>query len=183
MADEYASGEYRYWHLSVPSPELTQAIEDGWFPTRGRVLDLGCGAGTGSASSLGSAPRPWGSICRSMPSRSRQLSTGPGGSCRPTPRSFRSPQDPSKRPSTAAACITSRATPERATPPRSGASFVRVAGFLLRACLRAAGIRNDLDESVLRSVFVGWRVRSIVSHEIPTDGRMMQAIVARLEHA
>ena len=46
MADEYASGEYRYWHLSVPSPELTQAIDDGWFPTRGRVLDLGCGAGT-----------------------------------------------------------------------------------------------------------------------------------------
>jgi hypothetical protein len=26
VADEYASGEYRYWHLSVPSPELTQAI-------------------------------------------------------------------------------------------------------------------------------------------------------------
>jgi len=25
-------------------------------------------------------------------------------------------------------------------------------------------------------------VRSIVSHEIPTDDRMMQAIVARLEH-
>jgi SAM-dependent methyltransferase len=46
VADEYASGEYRYWQLSVPSPELTQAIEDGWFPTRGRVLDLGCGAGT-----------------------------------------------------------------------------------------------------------------------------------------
>ena len=46
MADEYASGEYGYWHLSVPSPELTIAIEDGWFPTRGRVLDLGCGAGT-----------------------------------------------------------------------------------------------------------------------------------------
>jgi hypothetical protein len=30
------------------------------------------------------------------------------------------------------------------------------------------------------SVFVGWRVRSIVS-EIPTDVRMMPAIVARLE--
>jgi hypothetical protein len=53
--------------------------------------------------------------------------------------------------------------------------------FLLRACLRAAGIRNDLDESALRSVFVGWRVRSIVSEEIPTDDRMMQAIVARLD--
>jgi SAM-dependent methyltransferase len=46
VADEYASGEYRYWHLSVPSPELTLAIEDGSFPTRGCVLDLGCGAGT-----------------------------------------------------------------------------------------------------------------------------------------
>ena len=56
-------------------------------------------------------------------------------------------------------------------------SFFREAG----SC-SAAGIRNDLDESVLRSVFVGWRVRSIVSHEIPTDDRMMQAIVARLEH-
>jgi hypothetical protein len=29
VADEYASGEYRYWHLSVPSPELTQAIASG----------------------------------------------------------------------------------------------------------------------------------------------------------
>jgi predicted TPR repeat methyltransferase len=37
---------FTLWHLSVSSPELTQAIEDGWFPTRGRVLDLGCGAGT-----------------------------------------------------------------------------------------------------------------------------------------
>ena len=54
--------------------------------------------------------------------------------------------------------------------------------FLLRACLREAGISNDLDETALRSIFVGWRVRSIVSEEIPTDDRMMQAIVARLEH-
>jgi len=38
VADEYASGEYRYWHLSVPSPEFTVAIEDGSFPTRGRMM-------------------------------------------------------------------------------------------------------------------------------------------------
>jgi hypothetical protein len=93
VADEYASGKYRYWHLSMPSPELTHAID-----TEGR------------------------SCLR------------PGGR------------------------------------------------FLLRACLRVAGIRNDLDETALRSVFAGWRVRSIISDEIPTDDRMMQAIVARLEH-
>jgi SAM-dependent methyltransferase len=116
-----------------------------------------------------------------MPSRSRPLSTGPGDSCEPTSRSFRSPQDPSTKPSTAAACITSRARLERYAT--EVARVLRPGGrFLLRACLRAAGIRNDLDESVLRSVFVGWWVHSIVSHEIPTDDRMMQAIVARLEH-
>jgi hypothetical protein len=35
VADEYASGDYRYWHLSVPSPELTAAIDDGWLSVRG----------------------------------------------------------------------------------------------------------------------------------------------------
>ena len=58
MADEYASGECRYWHLSVPSPELTQAIEDGWFPTRGRVLDLVCGAASMRRRILRLGPRP-----------------------------------------------------------------------------------------------------------------------------
>jgi len=35
VADEYASGDYRNWHLSVPSPELTAAIDDGWLSMRG----------------------------------------------------------------------------------------------------------------------------------------------------
>jgi len=60
-------------------------------------------------------------------------------------------------------------------------SFVREAGSC-SARAYEAGIRNDLDETALRSVFVGWRVRSIVTEEIPTDDQMMQAIVARLEH-
>jgi hypothetical protein len=29
MADPYLDGVYRWWHLSVPSPELLQAEADG----------------------------------------------------------------------------------------------------------------------------------------------------------
>jgi 2-polyprenyl-3-methyl-5-hydroxy-6-metoxy-1,4-benzoquinol methylase len=44
--DGYLDGSYRWWHLSLPSPELTDAIASGWFPNVGRVLDVGCGAGS-----------------------------------------------------------------------------------------------------------------------------------------
>lgn len=46
MADHYADGTYRWWHLSRPSPELVSALGDGWLPSRGRALDIGCGLGT-----------------------------------------------------------------------------------------------------------------------------------------
>ena len=44
--DEYASGEFRWWHLSEPSPELRTALDSGWLRASGRVLDVGCGLGT-----------------------------------------------------------------------------------------------------------------------------------------
>jgi SAM-dependent methyltransferase len=43
VTDEYASGTYRWWHLSQPSLELVEALSDGWIAPPGRVLDLGCG--------------------------------------------------------------------------------------------------------------------------------------------
>ncbi|MGH3156316.1 MAG: class I SAM-dependent methyltransferase, partial [Streptosporangiaceae bacterium] len=49
MSDHYADGTYRWWHLSVPSPELVQAVADGWLSGPGRVLDVGCGAGSEAA--------------------------------------------------------------------------------------------------------------------------------------
>ena len=46
MSDHYADGTYRWWHLSTPSPELVQAVADGWLSGPGRVLDVGCGMGS-----------------------------------------------------------------------------------------------------------------------------------------
>ena len=54
LTDEYGTSVYRWWHLSGPGPELVEAIGDGWFPTAGRVLDLGCGAGSEAAALSGS---------------------------------------------------------------------------------------------------------------------------------
>ena len=61
-------------------------------------------------------------------------------------------------------------------------SFVGEAGSCSTRAYEKPASATILDETALRSVFVGWRVRSIVSEEIPTDVRMMPAIVARLEH-
>ena len=46
MADPYVDGVYRWWHLSVPSPELIEAEAGGWLEDAGAVLDIGCGLGT-----------------------------------------------------------------------------------------------------------------------------------------
>ena len=46
MADHYADGTYRWWHLSRPSPELVSVLDDGWLPRAGRAVDLGSGLGS-----------------------------------------------------------------------------------------------------------------------------------------
>src|SRR5215471_14289650 len=45
VTDHYADETYRWWHLSRPSPELLAALGDGWLPSSGRALDVGCGLG------------------------------------------------------------------------------------------------------------------------------------------
>jgi hypothetical protein len=48
MAEPCADGVYRWWHLSVPSPELieAEAEADGWLGEAGAAVDIGCGLGT-----------------------------------------------------------------------------------------------------------------------------------------
>jgi hypothetical protein len=53
--------------------------------------------------------------------------------------------------------------------------------FLLRACLYAQGIRNDLTEPLVRQVFTGWQIVSLEQAQIPSDTRQMTALVTRLE--
>ena len=46
VADPYVDGVYRWWHLSVPSPELIEAEADGWLGDAGAGTRIGCGLGT-----------------------------------------------------------------------------------------------------------------------------------------
>jgi hypothetical protein len=46
VADPYVDGIYRWWHLSVPSPELIEAETDGWLEDAATAIDVGCGPGT-----------------------------------------------------------------------------------------------------------------------------------------
>ncbi|MGD0245571.1 MAG: hypothetical protein ABSB59_35335 [Streptosporangiaceae bacterium] len=61
--------------------------------------------------------------------------------------------------------------------PRGG----RVPGgkLLLRASLRTAGVRNDIDEAVIAGTFGGWRVERMERAEVPSDTRMLEVLVAR----
>jgi SAM-dependent methyltransferase len=52
--------------------------------------------------------------------------------------------------------------------------------LLLRASLRAAGARNDIDEEVIARTFGAWRVERMERAEVPSDTRMLEVIVARL---
>ena len=52
--------------------------------------------------------------------------------------------------------------------------------LLLRASLRAAGERNDIDEAVIAGTFGAWRVDDMERAEVPSDTRMLEVIVARL---
>ena len=78
VADEYASGECATGTCRCRRPSsLRRSRTDGSRPEAASSTSAAA-PGPRSASSLGSAPRPWGSICRSMPSRSPPVSTGPG---------------------------------------------------------------------------------------------------------
>jgi hypothetical protein len=55
--------------------------------------------------------------------------------------------------------------------------------LLLRASLRTAGERNDIDEVVIAGTFGAWRVDGMERAEVPSDTRMLEVIVARLSAA
>lgn len=52
--------------------------------------------------------------------------------------------------------------------------------LLLRASLRAAGIRNDISEDVILTTFGGWRVEQMQRAKIPSDTRLLDVLLVRL---
>lgn len=180
MTDEYASGEYRYWHSSVPSPDLVAAVEEGWIPIPGRVLDVGCGAGTeagflgGSGATVVGADVSFHAL--------RLAKTAPGSARFVQADALRLPFAAA----TFGAAIDRGFFHSLSPSDRRAyeAELVRVLSpggrFLLRASLRSHGVRNDVHEDHILSTFAAWRIESMERRAIPADERTLEALVVRM---
>lgn len=179
--DPYRSGDYRWWHLSGPSPELLQALKEGWLPVRGRVLDLGCGLAVEARylaergmMAVGvdlSAEALW--MGSAIPSRAHFVQ----GDVRRLPfpdATFDAlldrfcfhwvlPEDEPKYEAEARRVLRSRGR------------------LLLRTCLQIAGVRSEISEATLREVFEGWRFIWTERRHIPSDTREIDALFLVLE--
>jgi len=180
VTDHYADGTYRWWHLSRPSPELLAALGDGWLPSRGRALDVGCGLGV-EAGYLAAAGWQVAGIDLSQVALARAVAGHDGAAfMRADVRRL-----PFHRHCFDAAldrgCFHYLAPRDR---PRYADELRRVlrpgAGLLLRASLRAAGVRNDIDEAVIGHTFAAWQIEHMQRVAVPSDTRTLEVILARL---
>ena len=74
------------------------------------------------------------------------------------------------------------ATGDRGLYAGEAARVLRPGGrFLLRACLTAQGVRNDIWPQTLRAAFDGWQVVTFERRHIQSDTRLMPAFVLRLQ--
>jgi SAM-dependent methyltransferase len=181
FADPYTNGTASYWHLSRPSPEILDALDAGWLRPGMRVLDLGCGLATDieylverGFTAVGidqseAAVRQ----ARAMHPR-LQLVDGDVRSLPFEPASFDYLLD--------RGCFHYLPAVDRVTYAREAARVLRPGGeLLLRACLRAQGVRNDITAQTIHEVFADWRVLMLEQRPIPSDTRTMEALVVRLQ--
>jgi SAM-dependent methyltransferase len=180
-ADPYTNRDHLWWSLSHASPELLEAVEDGWLVPPGRVLDLGCGLGTEAAHLAACGFDAYG-VDVSLPALERaRLAHARIHLARADVRALPFAHS-------AFDYLIDRGTfhylPEADRGPYAGeaARMLRPGGrFLLRACLSSKGVRNDIGPEVVASVFAGWRIVSSQRRDIPSDTRSMQSLVLRLE--
>jgi SAM-dependent methyltransferase len=178
--NEYANGEFRWWHLSEPPPELQRAVEEGWLPAGGRVLDVGCGLGTELAFLRNLGAFAIGVDVSLEALRMARRQHGAWFVCADAARlpfaseTFDALID--------RGCFHYLDAPSRVTYAGEAQRVLRPRGrMLLRACLTSKGERNDITREVVTSVFAGWRVGQLDVESIPSDTRTMPALVVWLE--
>jgi SAM-dependent methyltransferase len=180
MSDHHADGTYRWWHLSGPSPELLQALSDGWLPSPGLALDVGCGLGSEAAHLHALGWRVVGlDVSAVALDMARVRNPGPASLLA---NLLRTPM----KSATLDACLDRGCLHYLAAEDRAGYAaelrrVLRPGGkLLLRASRRAAGVRNDIDESVVLNTFSGWRVEQMQRAKIPSDTRTLDVLLVRL---
>jgi SAM-dependent methyltransferase len=180
VADHYADGTYRWWHLSRPSPELLAALGDGWLRPGGRALDVGCGLGT-EAGHLAAAGWQVTGVDLSQAALARAAAGGNGAVfMRADVRQLPFHQDCFDA-ALDRGCLHYLAPPDRQRYADELRRVLRPGGrLLLRASLRAAGARNDIDEAVIGHTFAAWNIEHMRRAAVPSDTRALEVILARL---
>jgi SAM-dependent methyltransferase len=190
VADHYADGTYRWWHLSQPSPELVSALGDGWLPGGSRVLDVGCGLGSEAGHLAAAGRQAVGidlssvAIARAAAGRAATGRTDSGygnvaflrADVRALPfgaHHFDAAVD--------RGCFHYLPAGDRGRYADELRRVLRPGGkFLLRASLRAAGERNDIDEAVIARCFASWSIDGMARAAVPSDTRLLDVLVVRL---
>jgi ubiquinone/menaquinone biosynthesis C-methylase UbiE len=180
--DEYETDVHRWWHRETPSPELLDALADGWL-VGDTVLDVGCGLGTEAGEF---ADRAWTAVGIDL----SMVALRRASAAHPAARFLRA--DVRRLPFAAGTfdvaldrgCFHYLESDDR---PRYVAEVRRVLAskgrLLLRACTTSEGQPNGIDEKTIASAFEGWRIASAQTGTIPSDTRQMPAVIARLERA
>jgi SAM-dependent methyltransferase len=182
LDEQYQTDIYKVWHSSAPPPELVAAMDDGWLGVPRRALDLGCGLGTELAHLARRGVALTVGVDRSIAALQRAHRLHPDvrfvqGDVLGLPfpdSTFDAALD--------RGCFHYLPAADR---PRYAVEVRRVlrpgGRFLLRACLYAQGVRNDLTEPVIWRTFAGWRIVSLRQGPIPSDTKQMIAFITRLE--
>ena len=174
--DAYREGDYLWWHLSAPSPELRQALEEQWLPPKGRTLDLGCGLAV-EARYL--AERGFMAVGVDLSAEALRMGSTPPGPAHLVQADVRRLPFPD---STFDALLDRFCfhwvQPE--DQPRYQAEARRVlrpgGRLLLRTCLQIAGVRSEITEDTLRGVFRTWHFLHLERRAIPSDTREIDAL-------
>jgi SAM-dependent methyltransferase len=180
VTDHYADGTCQWWHLSRPSPELIAALGDGWLSPGGCVLDVGCGLGT-EAGYLASAG--WRAVGIDLSEAAiARAAAGHDDAAFLRANARRLPFHPHCFDAAIdRGCFHYLAPDDRLSYAGELRRVLRPGGkFLLRASLRTAGARNDMDEAVIGRTFAGWQIERMERAEVPSDTRMLDVLLARL---
>lgn len=181
MTDPYLDGTCSWWNLSEASPELQEAVADGWLPTHGRVLDVGCGLGSeiGWLAELGYSGV---GIDLSVAACTQAQARFPTALFFPADLRQLPFLDQTFDVALDRGCFHYLPEPDRSKYERELRRVLKPGGrLLLRASLHAAEVRNDISEEVIRSTFDGWTVRALARQKIPSDTRQLEVLVVRLE--
>jgi SAM-dependent methyltransferase len=174
-------GTCSWWNLSEASPELQEAVADGWLPTHGRVLDVGCGLGSeiGWLAELGYSGV---GIDLSVAACTQAQARFPTALFFPADLRQLPFLDQTFDVALDRGCFHYLPEPDRSKYERELRRVLKPGGrLLLRASLHAAEVRNDISEEVIRSTFDGWTVRALARQKIPSDTRQLEVLVVRLE--